>query len=214
MSEEKSGGKANAIIQGRNAESLNQGQWHKRCGKKTGLTDLKETELIGLANGWWLRDTLRLQALTAKWVVAPFTWNRSTRWEAMGWRMGSKDEGIQWNNTMKKVFIQHTHIYWSSALWKAHCFLESLQQIMMCRSLFTTERGLERENEREKSRWMSINGDENMEPAFEKHEESNRSQGSQYVDLKLLQHEWMLKPWRVSEAGEPSSYQSFLYSFL
>ena len=52
MSEEKSGGKANAIIQGRNAESLNQGQWQKRCGKKTGLTDLKETELIGLANGW------------------------------------------------------------------------------------------------------------------------------------------------------------------
>ena len=58
--------------------------------------------------------------------------------------------------------------------------------------------------------WMSINGDENMEPAFEKHEESNKSQGSQYVDLKLLQHEWMLKPWRGSEAGEPSSYQFFL----
>lgn len=81
---------------------------------------------------------------------------------------------------------------------------------MMCRSLFTIERGLERKNEREKNRWMSINGDENMEPAFEKHEESNKSQGSQYVDLKLLQHEWMLKPWRGSEAGEPSSYQFFL----
>ena len=41
---------------------------------------------------------------------------------------------------------------------------------------FMINRGLERKNEREKSRWMSINGDENMEPAFEKHEESNRSQ--------------------------------------
>ena len=61
---------------------------------------------------------------------------------------------------------------------------------------------------------MSINGDENMEPAFEKHEESNKSQGSQYVDLKLLQHEWMLKPWRGSEAGEPSSYQFFLFMYM
>ena len=52
MSKEKSGGNANAIIQGRNAESLNQGPWQKRCGKKTGLTDLKETELTGLASGW------------------------------------------------------------------------------------------------------------------------------------------------------------------
>ena len=43
---------------------------------------------------------------------------------------------------------------------------------MMCRSLFTIERGLERKNEREKNRWMSINGDENMEPGKKKKREN------------------------------------------
>lgn len=51
MSKEKSGGEANAIIQGRNAESLNQGQWQKTWWKENWL-DRLEGDITDRTGKW------------------------------------------------------------------------------------------------------------------------------------------------------------------
>lgn len=93
--------------------------------------------------------------------------------------MRSYDDGIRWSYTTEKYSFNK--YLFSIINYKVLCSLGREQQIVrqgeeIQELIYNRERiteGNVGKSEREKSKGMSINGDESVELGFEKHEESN-----------------------------------------